>query len=60
MDHLADVAPGLQYLSLLGNQACPNQLVSPDKDEDDYQRYRSVTRVMSQVRQWTDECTRHT
>ncbi|XP_024916700.1 leucine-rich melanocyte differentiation-associated protein, partial [Cynoglossus semilaevis] len=40
LDHLADVAPGLQYLSLLGNQACPNQLVSPDKDEDDYQRYR--------------------
>ncbi|KAM7385512.1 hypothetical protein PAMP_001594 [Pampus punctatissimus] len=29
-----------QYLSLLGNEACPNQLVSPDKDEDDYQRYR--------------------
>uniref|UniRef100_A0A3B3ZRE9 Uncharacterized protein n=1 Tax=Periophthalmus magnuspinnatus TaxID=409849 RepID=A0A3B3ZRE9_9GOBI len=25
---------------LLGNEACPNQLVSPDKDEDDYQRYR--------------------
>ncbi|TWW78961.1 Leucine-rich melanocyte differentiation-associated protein [Takifugu flavidus] len=30
----------LAYLSLLGNEACPNQLVSPDKDEDDYQRYR--------------------
>uniref|UniRef100_A0A8C6TSH0 Leucine-rich melanocyte differentiation-associated protein n=1 Tax=Neogobius melanostomus TaxID=47308 RepID=A0A8C6TSH0_9GOBI len=34
------VTPALEYLSLLGNQACPNQLVSPDKDEDDYQRYR--------------------
>lgn len=40
---MADVTPSLEYLSLLGNEACPNQLVSPDKDEDDYQRYRSVT-----------------
>lgn len=38
---MADVTPALQYLSLLGNEACPNQLVSLDKDEDDYQRYRS-------------------
>eukprot|EP00051_Salpingoeca_urceolata_P024005 m.414995 g.414995 ORF g.414995 m.414995 type:complete len:324 (-) comp20176_c5_seq8:369-1340(-) len=30
--------PQLRYLSLLGNQACPNELV--EKDEDDYQRYR--------------------
>lgn len=43
MEHLADVTPSLEYLSLLGNEACPNQLVSPDKDEDDYQRYRFVT-----------------
>ncbi|XP_028279285.1 leucine-rich melanocyte differentiation-associated protein isoform X3 [Parambassis ranga] len=40
LEHLADVTPSLEYLSLLGNEACPNQLVSPDKDEDDYQRYR--------------------
>lgn len=40
---MADVTPSLEYLSLLGNEACPNQLVSLDKDEDDYQRYRSVT-----------------
>ncbi|XP_013860549.1 leucine-rich melanocyte differentiation-associated protein isoform X2 [Austrofundulus limnaeus] len=40
LEHLADLTPSLQYLSLLGNEACPNQLVSPDKDEDDYQRYR--------------------
>ncbi|XP_061767752.1 leucine-rich melanocyte differentiation-associated protein [Nerophis ophidion] len=40
LEHLADVTPSLRYLSLLGNEACPNQLVSPDKDEDDYQRYR--------------------
>ncbi|KAF5900909.1 leucine-rich melanocyte differentiation-associated protein, partial [Clarias magur] len=35
-----EVTPALEYLSLLGNEACPNQLVSLDKDEDDYQRYR--------------------
>ncbi|XP_030628477.1 leucine-rich melanocyte differentiation-associated protein [Chanos chanos] len=40
LEHLADVTPSLEYLSMLGNEACPNQLVSPDKDEDDYQRYR--------------------
>uniref|UniRef100_A0A671TEM6 Leucine rich melanocyte differentiation associated n=1 Tax=Sinocyclocheilus anshuiensis TaxID=1608454 RepID=A0A671TEM6_9TELE len=34
------LTPALEYLSLLGNEACPNQLVSMDKDEDDYQRYR--------------------
>uniref|UniRef100_A0A665X2Y4 Leucine rich melanocyte differentiation associated n=1 Tax=Echeneis naucrates TaxID=173247 RepID=A0A665X2Y4_ECHNA len=47
LEHLADVTPSLEYLSLLGNEACPNQLVSPDKDEDDYQRYRSVTTSMN-------------
>lgn len=41
LEHLAEVTPALEYLSLLGNEACPNQLVSMDKDEDDYQRYRS-------------------
>ncbi|XP_021436488.1 leucine-rich melanocyte differentiation-associated protein isoform X2 [Oncorhynchus mykiss] len=40
LEHLAKAAPSLQYLSLLGNEVCPNQLVSLDKDEDDYQRYR--------------------
>ncbi|NP_001090099.1 uncharacterized protein LOC735174 [Xenopus laevis] len=40
LNTLASVAPVLEYLSLLGNQACPNELVSPEKDEDDYQRYR--------------------
>ncbi|KAJ8248580.1 hypothetical protein GJAV_G00243510 [Gymnothorax javanicus] len=38
--HHPPFALSLQYLSLLGNEACPNQLVSLDKDEDDYQRYR--------------------
>ncbi|XP_062436490.1 leucine-rich melanocyte differentiation-associated protein isoform X3 [Rhea pennata] len=40
LDHLAEVVPSLQYLSLLGNTACPNELISKEKDEDDYQRYR--------------------
>uniref|UniRef100_A0A3P8PVR2 Leucine rich melanocyte differentiation associated n=1 Tax=Astatotilapia calliptera TaxID=8154 RepID=A0A3P8PVR2_ASTCA len=45
LEHLADVTPSLEYLSLLGNEACPNQLVSPDKDEDDYQRYSHLMRL---------------
>ncbi|XP_026566775.1 leucine-rich melanocyte differentiation-associated protein [Pseudonaja textilis] len=40
LDHLAEVAPSLEFLSLLGNSACPNGLVCQDKDEGDYQRYR--------------------
>lgn len=32
--------PQLRFLSLLGNRACPNELVSGD--EDDYRRYRCV------------------
>ncbi|XP_021090605.1 leucine-rich melanocyte differentiation-associated protein isoform X3 [Mesocricetus auratus] len=40
LDHLAKVTPALEYLSLLGNMACPNELVSLEKDEEDYKRYR--------------------
>nr|XP_034993187.1 leucine-rich melanocyte differentiation-associated protein isoform X3 [Zootoca vivipara] len=40
LDHLVEVVPSLEYLSLLGNTACPNELVCKDKDEGDYQRYR--------------------
>ncbi|XP_027631968.1 leucine-rich melanocyte differentiation-associated protein, partial [Tupaia chinensis] len=40
LDHLAEATPALEYLSLLGNVACPNELVSLDKDEEDYKRYR--------------------
>ncbi|XP_022081346.1 leucine-rich melanocyte differentiation-associated protein-like [Acanthaster planci] len=40
MDQLKERCPNLTYLSLLGNEACPNELSSTDKDEDDYQRYR--------------------
>ncbi|XP_054937139.1 leucine-rich melanocyte differentiation-associated protein [Physeter macrocephalus] len=40
LDHLAEATPALEYLSLLGNVACPNELVSLEKDEEDYKRYR--------------------
>ncbi|KAI1291927.1 hypothetical protein HDE_07320 [Halotydeus destructor] len=30
----------LKYLSLLGNDACPDRLSNSEKDDDDYQRYR--------------------
>ncbi|XP_048360125.1 leucine-rich melanocyte differentiation-associated protein [Sphaerodactylus townsendi] len=40
LGHLVEVTPSLEYLSLLGNSACPNELVCKDKDEGDYQRYR--------------------
>ncbi|XP_050428710.1 leucine-rich melanocyte differentiation-associated protein-like isoform X2 [Adelges cooleyi] len=32
--------PSLRFLSLLGNKACPTQLIDFEKDEDDYRRYR--------------------
>lgn len=40
LDQLAKATPALEYLSLLGNVACPNELVSLEKDEEDYKRYR--------------------
>src|SRR5690606_25217151 len=38
LEHAAERLPALRYLSLLGNAACPNELVA--HDEEDYQRYR--------------------
>ncbi|KJE89301.1 leucine-rich repeat-containing protein C10 [Capsaspora owczarzaki ATCC 30864] len=38
LETLVKSCPKLTYLSLLGNLACPNELVA--KDEEDYQRYR--------------------
>ncbi|VVC36791.1 Hypothetical protein CINCED_3A023439 [Cinara cedri] len=32
--------PSLRFLSLLGNKACPTQLIDFEKDENDYKRYR--------------------
>ena len=39
-DKLKASIPSLTYLSMLGNQACPNELLASDKDEEDYQRFR--------------------
>ena len=40
LDHVGRQLPALRFLSLLGNVACPNELSSSEKDEEDYQRYR--------------------
>uniref|UniRef100_A0A0B6ZDE4 Leucine-rich melanocyte differentiation-associated protein n=1 Tax=Arion vulgaris TaxID=1028688 RepID=A0A0B6ZDE4_9EUPU len=40
LSQLVEKLSNLTYLSLLGNEACPNQLSSSDKDDEDYQRYR--------------------
>lgn len=40
IDKIKVLFPNLTYLSLLGNQACPNQLIDPNKDDYDYSRYR--------------------
>ncbi|XP_048762855.2 leucine-rich melanocyte differentiation-associated protein-like [Ostrea edulis] len=40
LDNISHNLPRLTYLSMLSNEACPNQLSSLDKDEEDYQRYR--------------------
>ena len=37
---LSKQCPRLHYLSLLGNQACPNELLGSGHDDEDYQRYR--------------------
>ncbi|CDQ79696.1 unnamed protein product [Oncorhynchus mykiss] len=39
-EHIFEKEQYIYMYYLLGNEACPNQLVSLDKDEDDYQRYR--------------------
>ncbi|KAI8521994.1 hypothetical protein Bbelb_017480 [Branchiostoma belcheri] len=49
LDKLDSSCPNLTYLSLLGNVACPNELSAEDKDEEDYQRYRSVSRSWEHV-----------
>lgn len=32
--------PNLRYLSLLGNRACPHELLQSGHDDEDYQKYR--------------------
>ncbi|CAH3143847.1 unnamed protein product [Pocillopora meandrina] len=40
LDKLSKNLPSLKYLSMLSNQACPNELSFSHRDEEDYQRYR--------------------
>ncbi|XP_065175636.1 leucine-rich melanocyte differentiation-associated protein-like [Sycon ciliatum] len=40
LEDMGKQLPALRFLSLLGNVACPNELSSSEKDEDDYRRYR--------------------
>lgn len=40
LENVCQKLPALRFLSLLGNLACPNELSSSEKDEDDYRRYR--------------------
>lgn len=42
LDNLKQAAPQLQYLSLLKNPACPNDLLGGD--DEDYNRYRYSAR----------------
>lgn len=39
-DKVKALFPKITYLSMLGNTACPNQLIDMSKDEYDYSRYR--------------------
>ncbi|KAK4014667.1 leucine-rich melanocyte differentiation-associated protein isoform X1 [Daphnia magna] len=40
LGNLKKCAPRLRFLSLLGNSACPHQLMGLDYDDNDYHRYR--------------------
>lgn len=40
IDKVKALFPSLTYLSLLGNEACPNELIDENKDEYDYAKYR--------------------
>ena len=46
LNRVASKLPNLAYLSLLGNPACPNQLISMEKDDADYQRYRYFVKLL--------------
>lgn len=39
--------PSLRFLSLIGNKACPTQLIDFEKDENDYKRYRLLQYYIS-------------
>ncbi|EFN84386.1 Leucine-rich repeat-containing protein C10orf11-like protein [Harpegnathos saltator] len=41
LDKIQECCPNVEYVSLLGNPGCPDQLTNPmSTDEDDYERYR--------------------
>lgn len=41
LDRIRECCPNIEYVSLLGNPGCPDQLTNPmSTDEDDYERYR--------------------
>ncbi|KAG5329144.1 LRMDA protein, partial [Acromyrmex charruanus] len=41
LDRIRECCPNVEYVSLLGNPGCPDQLTNPTfTDEDDYERYR--------------------
>lgn len=40
LSKLTVMCPKLRYLSLLGNQACPHEMLGGGHDDEDYQRYR--------------------
>ncbi|KAL6420385.1 hypothetical protein ACFW04_014823 [Cataglyphis niger] len=41
LERIRECCPNIEYVSLLGNPGCPDQLTNPTStDEDDYERYR--------------------
>lgn len=41
LERIRECCPNIEYVSLLGNPGCPDQLTNPvSSDEDDYERYR--------------------
>ncbi|XP_011262208.1 leucine-rich melanocyte differentiation-associated protein-like [Camponotus floridanus] len=41
LEQIRECCPNIEYVSLLGNPGCPDQLTNPvSTDEDDYDRYR--------------------
>ncbi|XP_068631184.1 leucine-rich melanocyte differentiation-associated protein-like isoform X2 [Battus philenor] len=69
IEKINEYLPGLTYLSILRNKACPNELSDCDKDDSDYQRYRYYviyklrklrfldSRAVT-AREWTEAATR--
>lgn len=52
IEQVEEKLPKLSYLSLLGNEACPNQLSNCQHDEDDYKRYRLLKHHLPRPNVW--------